>query len=152
MLFFYLSSLSTLTCYFRVHRAGSQLKMSVHQTKAGNLKRLQNLPSIIHSLSTCWTTFVFMSMLKSHCLRIGEDGNAFFTASPTTPVQLNSVRHTSISFQYPKFCSCAPVVPCSKLVTSVSEMDKQCELKASSSSRFCLILNHYKSVTLVMSV
>ena len=24
--------------------------------------------SLIHSLSTCWTTFVFMSMLKSRCL------------------------------------------------------------------------------------
>ena len=24
--------------------------------------------SLVHSLSTCWTTFVFMSMLESHCL------------------------------------------------------------------------------------
>ena len=31
-----LSSLITLTCYFRSHRAGSQLKMSESQTGAGN--------------------------------------------------------------------------------------------------------------------
>ena len=29
-------------------------------------KLLQNLHSLIHSLWTCWITFVFMSMLKSH--------------------------------------------------------------------------------------
>ena len=36
--FFFLALLllSTLTCYFRCHRAGSQLKMSESQTKAGN--------------------------------------------------------------------------------------------------------------------
>ena len=62
------------------------------------------------------------------------------------------MRHIFISFQCPKIHRCAPVVPCSKLVTSVSEMDKQCELQASSSSRFCLILNHYQSVALVISV
>ena len=28
--------------------------------------------SLIHSLSTCWTTFVFMSMLKSHSLTLSQ--------------------------------------------------------------------------------
>ena len=35
--------------------------------KLGTRKVLKNLKNcLIHSLSTCWTTFVFMSMLKSH--------------------------------------------------------------------------------------
>ena len=29
---------------------------------------LDHLHSLIHSLSTCWISFVFISMLKSHCL------------------------------------------------------------------------------------
>merc|ERR1712077_159485 len=37
---------STLSCYFRVHRAGSQLKMSERQTKAGNLEH-----SLTHSFT-----------------------------------------------------------------------------------------------------
>ena len=46
-------------------------KMSERQTRGGNLANLltwslANLHSLIHSLWTCWTTFVFMSMLKSH--------------------------------------------------------------------------------------
>ena len=36
MLFWDLLLLVTLSCEFRVHRAGSQLKMSECQTKAGN--------------------------------------------------------------------------------------------------------------------
>ena len=44
-----LNTTSTLSCEFRVHRAGSQRKMSECQTKAGN----QNSHSLIHSLSTC---------------------------------------------------------------------------------------------------
>ena len=69
--FFDLSLSTTLTCYFTVHRAGSQLKMSERQTKLGTRNILQNLQigktgKLI--LGTCWTTFVFMSMLKSHCL------------------------------------------------------------------------------------
>ena len=60
-----------------------QLKMSECQTKAGNQECFDNLKnfhfhyfryfhyfhyfhSFIHSISTCWTTLVFMSMLKSH--------------------------------------------------------------------------------------
>ena len=54
--------------------------MSERQTKAGNQITLSLslslthshyltlIPSLIRSLSTCWTTFVFMSMLKSHSL------------------------------------------------------------------------------------
>ena len=64
----------TLSCEFRVHRAGSQLKMPERQTKAGNQDfcktcskaTLTLFQSLIHSLLTCWTTFVFISMLKSH--------------------------------------------------------------------------------------
>ena len=83
----------TLSCYFRCHRAGSQLKMSERQTKAGNLEvfncfltfsnvtyshshshslylsrylTISLFQSLIESLLTCWTTFVFISMLKSH--------------------------------------------------------------------------------------
>ena len=50
-------------------------KMSECQTKAGNQKCFVTLShsqtltlshSLIQSLSTCWTTFVFMSMLESH--------------------------------------------------------------------------------------
>ena len=33
----------TLTCYIRVHRAGSQLKMSESQTKAGNQKKIKEM-------------------------------------------------------------------------------------------------------------
>ena len=93
--------LITLTCEFRCHRAGSQLKMSEHQTKAGNQECFEkldkltlfhfhyfcyfhyfyyfyyfhNFHSLIHSLSTCWTTFVFMSMLKSHSLTLSHSHN-----------------------------------------------------------------------------
>ena len=60
----------------------SILKMSECQTKAGNqecfeklenlktwkLKNSKTLKTLKMILGTCWTTFVFMSMLKSHCL------------------------------------------------------------------------------------
>ena len=42
------------------------IKMSERQTQPGNLANLQNLHSLIHLLWTCWRTFVFISMLKSH--------------------------------------------------------------------------------------
>ena len=50
---------------------GGIKKMSERQTLAGNLANLltwslANLHSLIHSLWTCWTTFVFMSMLKTY--------------------------------------------------------------------------------------
>ena len=57
------------------------LKMSECQTKAGNQQH-----SLTHSLSTYCTTFVFMSMLKSHCLVfIGENANCSFGTSSTAP-------------------------------------------------------------------
>ena len=51
--------------------------MSESQTGAGNLKtlktwkldNLKTLKTLKMIFGTCWTTFVFMSMLKSHCLR-----------------------------------------------------------------------------------
>ena len=54
-------------------------KISERQTKSGNQKcyeKLEQLPSVIHSLSTCWTTFVFIipclcskvTLLHSHTL------------------------------------------------------------------------------------
>ena len=52
----------TLPCEWTNHRAGSQLKMSECQTKAGN-----------HDCMYLWmflTTFVFMSMLKSRCFKL----------------------------------------------------------------------------------
>ena len=84
MLFFDLSSIITRSCDTWVHRAGSQLKMSECQTKAGNqecfwklenlktwkLKNLKTLKPLKMILGTCWTTDVFMSMLKSHSLTL----------------------------------------------------------------------------------
>ena len=73
MIFFDLL-LHTLSIDIRVHRAGSQLKMSERQTKAWNqitlslsltLSLFLTL-TLLQSLLTCWTTFVFISMLKSH--------------------------------------------------------------------------------------
>ena len=84
---------STLSCEWTNHRAGSQLKMSESQTKAGNQKKFENLKiwkfenlkiwkfknlkiEIQKSkwlkliLGTCWTTFVFMSRLKSRCFEV----------------------------------------------------------------------------------
>ena len=76
---------SARSCEFANHTAGSQLKMSSRQTKAGNqefqslnvIENFENIEnseklekSLIHSLLTCWTTFVFMSMLKSHTLTL----------------------------------------------------------------------------------
>ena len=52
------SLLTTLPCEFGSHRAGSQLKMSECQTKAGNLECM--------NVWMFWTTFVFMSMLKTY--------------------------------------------------------------------------------------
>ena len=47
MLFFYHNNHNnhniTLSTDIRVHRAGSQLKMSESQTKAGNQKKIENL-------------------------------------------------------------------------------------------------------------
>ena len=45
-------------------------------------KNLKNSHSLIHSLLTCWTTFVFMSMLKSHSL-IQSLIHALSTCCPT---------------------------------------------------------------------
>ena len=75
-------------------------KMSERQTKAGNqitlshslilslshsLLTLSLFHSLIHSLSTCWTTFVFMSMLKNHSLT--------FTLSHSLILSFNHSRH-----------------------------------------------------------
>ena len=58
-------------------------KMSERQTKAGNLKNLQTCTLSFHSLWTCWKTFVFMSMLKSHyhILSLSHSINVSFTNS-----------------------------------------------------------------------
>ena len=45
--------------------------MSECQTKAGNQAH-----SLTQSLSTCWTTFVFMAMLKSHILTLSHSQNS----------------------------------------------------------------------------
>ena len=46
MFFFDISISITLSGDFRVHRAGSQLKMSESQTKAGNQRKFENLKKI----------------------------------------------------------------------------------------------------------
>ena len=56
--FFFDLVVTTLSCDFRVHRAGSQLKMSECQTKAGNLECM--------NVWMFWTIFVFMCMLKTY--------------------------------------------------------------------------------------
>ena len=66
--------------------------MSERHTKAGNQAH-----SLSHSLTFSLIHSLSLDMLNNFCfhvyaqksLFIGEDGNAFFTASPTTPVQLN---------------------------------------------------------------
>ena len=82
LFFFYLSS--TLPPDNTNHRAGSQLKnvqMLNNSWEPGNVVELLNCWNVemqsCHAAIcqvfmlitvTCWTTFVFMSMLKSHCL------------------------------------------------------------------------------------
>ena len=61
--------------YARQKMHFSFLKMSECQTKAGNQAYSLTLllsHYLTQSLSTCWTTFVFMSMLKSHTLTLSH--------------------------------------------------------------------------------
>ena len=65
--FFYITPSTDI----RVHRAGSQLKMSERQTKAGNQEIFQNFHTLIHSLLTCWTTYhVYAQKSLSHTLSL----------------------------------------------------------------------------------
>ena len=101
-LWFFWDQISTLTCDFWVHRAGSQLKkcLKVRQ-KLGtrrNLKfwkfkfKFQKLKWLKLILGTCWTTFVFMSMLKSHCL-LPKIAMLFFGPHPHHPILTLSHSH-----------------------------------------------------------
>ena len=61
----------TLSCGFRVHWAGSQLKNVWMSDKSWEPDLTLSLSqSLIHSLLSYWTTFVFMSRLKSHCFYV----------------------------------------------------------------------------------
>ena len=100
--FFYLI---TPSCEFRVHRAGSQLKMSERQTKAGNqitlslsltislFLTLTLIQSLIQSLLTCWTTFVFISMLKSHPHTFSLSLSLAISLSHSFNLSFNHSRH-----------------------------------------------------------
>ena len=82
-------------------------KMSERQTKAGNQITLSHslilslshsftlslFHSLIHSLSTCWTTFVFMSMLKNHSLTFTLSHSRTLTLSHSFNVSFNHSRH-----------------------------------------------------------
>ena len=94
--YFFDSSLSTLSCYFRVHRAGSQLKMSESQTKAGNQECLSKL-SRSHSLSLDMLNKFCFHVYAEKSLFIAENCNGFFltssssSAAPPYPLTLEFI-------------------------------------------------------------
>ena len=103
------------------------LKMSERQTKAGNQENFQSsqtftlsftlcrhaeqllssclcskvtltlFQSLIHWLSTCWTTFVFMSMLKSHSLTFTLSHSLTLTLSHTHTFTLSHSHSPTLS-------------------------------------------------------
>jgi len=62
--------------------------------------------SLIHSLSTCWTTFVFMSMLKSHSLTLSLSHSLTLTLSHSHTL---SVSHSWHAEQLLFSCLCSKV-------------------------------------------
>ena len=89
--------------------------MSECQTKAGNLNTFSLTHSLthslshsyflIHSLSTCWTTFVFMSMLKSHSLTFTLSHSHTLALSHALILSFTLSRHTELLFS----CVCSKV-------------------------------------------
>ena len=57
-----------------------------------------NFHPLIQSLSTCWTSFVFISMLKTHCLLL-KIAMVFFGPHPHHPILTLSHSHT-LSFSH----------------------------------------------------
>ena len=70
--FFDIIILSTLPCYFTVHRAGSQLKMSECQTKAGNQISLSHSHSLTASHSFTLSLSHSLTLSQSHSLTVSH--------------------------------------------------------------------------------